>query len=318
MSTKAALVAAIGSMIFALGSLTLAAEKLKYAATVRTAPSYMVPLIAAEEKGFWKQQGVDVEVVGFRGGVEVGRAVAAKQVDVGTMETISAVLSAARGIPLILVGSFNEQSTFYIWVLPDSPLKNPKDLHGARVAVTSLHDLTGSYGQMLRKALGIDLKLVAAGGSVERLALLRARRVDANLAAPSGVAPLVVKGELRQILLIEDYTPKPWNEYHIFSRKDVAQNNPEAVKKVVRAILKAGDFIRENSRWAIEAMKTHFGYSEEAAKFVYDISFTEIGGQGRIDPRGIDNVTNFLVEYGLVAKDKAPAVSDMYSSKFTD
>lgn len=310
------LVSALSSMTIALwGAGGMAIEKLTYGTMKGVAP-YELPITAASEKGFWKQQGLEVEWAPFRTSGDHSRAIVSGHVEMGTMETIPALLSLSRGIPLVLVASLNQRAVFSVWVRSDSPLKEPKELQGTKVAVVSPHDLTGSYGRMLKKALGVEFNMVGAGAIPAMVAALKARSVEATITSPGALAPLLVKGEIRELLALEKYLPRPWNEYHIYARKDVSEKNANLVKKVIRAMLQAGDFIRENPNWAIESMKASYAYSEEAAKFVYDFSFKQIGGDGKTDPKGIENVRNFLVEYDLIEKDRVPSVSEVYTTKF--
>jgi len=58
-------------LLFAILGLVLprpwAADKLRFATTVKTHPILVMPVLAAEEKGFWKQNGLEAEWVPFEG-----------------------------------------------------------------------------------------------------------------------------------------------------------------------------------------------------------------------------------------------------------
>ena len=54
-----------------------AAEKVKIGIALRTHAVFVMPMLAAEEKGFWKQQGLDAEWLALRGGAAMGPAAAA-------------------------------------------------------------------------------------------------------------------------------------------------------------------------------------------------------------------------------------------------
>lgn len=304
------------AVLYAFAFTGLAAEKLRYGLTMKYAMSYAVPPIAAEEKGFWKQEGLEVEVVGFRGTHETILATVGKQIDMGTIETMGAVLAGSAGAALAVVSSMNQEIWWSLYVRTDSPYKKAEELKGKKLSLTSLHDVSGAYGRFLNKVLGLNLKLVGTGGLVERLAALKAGAVDATVSPPGGVAPLLVKGELREVLNIDDYAPKPFQEYHIYARKDTVDNSPEIVRKGVRGMLKTMNFLGENRRWAMEKMKEAFRFNEAEAELQYDINFKGVGGQGAIDARRLENVKNFMVEYGLIAKEKAPRMDLLHTNRF--
>ena len=54
-------------IFFALGfaANVLAAERLRFSVHIRTSPDYVMPVLAALDKGFWKESGVEVEYIGF-------------------------------------------------------------------------------------------------------------------------------------------------------------------------------------------------------------------------------------------------------------
>lgn len=318
MKRKAFLAMAIAILTStALTSAGLAAEKLRYGFIPQHPVSTAVPALTVEEKGFWKQEGLEVEMVGFRGTHEAISAVAAKQLEMGTIMTVGVVLAASRGAPLTLVASLNQKAWWSLYVQADSPYKKPEDLKGKKLGVTSLHDITGAYGRFLNKALGLNLRLVGAGGSVERFAALQAGAVEATVGGAGGPsARLIFEGKLRELLSITDYAPKPFEEYHIFARNDLMENSPGAVRKTVRGMLKVMNFLAENRPWTAEKIKAKFGIPEALAQLEYDINFKGTGGEGRTDPKVLQNVRDFLVEYDVIAKEKAPQVDQMFTNRF--
>ena len=56
------------------------------------------------------------------------------------------------------------------------------------------------------------------------------------------------------------------------------------------------------------------GYSEEAAKLVNkDFAFSR---DGKVSRKGLENLRNFFIEYGLIPKEKAPAIEKLYTDEF--
>jgi len=102
----------------------------------------------------------------------------------------------------------------------------------------------------------------------------------------------------------------------ITARKDFSKKSPDLVKRAVKSVLQATDFITKNPRWAIEKMKSKdlVGYPEEAAKLVYNsITWSK---DGRITRTALENVRNFLIEYGIITKEKAPSLEEFFTDEF--
>lgn len=77
----------------------------------------------------------------------------------------------------------------------------------------------------------------------------------------------------------------------------------------------ASNFLRNNPRWAIEKMRAQSGFSESAAKMMYDaFAFTS---DGKISRKGVENLFSFLVDYGILRKERTPALEEFYTTRFT-
>jgi ABC-type nitrate/sulfonate/bicarbonate transport system substrate-binding protein len=108
MARKLFWLALVGLLVFGYiglqpgGSVSLAAEKLRFATAVKLYAPYYLPVLAAQGQGYWKQQGLDVEWVAFRGGTPMNKAVAAGEIKIGLTNASSQFAAAARGVPVSL------------------------------------------------------------------------------------------------------------------------------------------------------------------------------------------------------------------------
>jgi hypothetical protein len=100
----------------------------------------------------------------------------------------------------------------------------------------------------------------------------------------------------------------------VFGRNDFVKDSGATVMKTVRGVRAAVDFIKKDSNWSRQTMMKVSGYSEPAARKAYSIfRFTR---NGEINPEALKNITNFLIGYGMIEKEKAPAVESLYTDKF--
>src|SRR3990172_13382428 len=91
----------------------LAAEKLAFGTAIKENPVYMLPMLAGEEKGFWKEEGLEVQWVPFRGGALMYRAVAAGSINVGWGGIVSSVQAMVGGGPVVLVAGLQIGDPFF-------------------------------------------------------------------------------------------------------------------------------------------------------------------------------------------------------------
>ena len=311
--------AAIFSLAIISPFTAFAADKLKFATSVKLSANYFLPMLAAEEGGFWKQNGLEVEWVAFESGRAHIAAVAAGAVTIGFATTMSEMQAAAAGLPTHVISALQPKDDFTVWVRTESRFREPKDLKGARIGVSGYGGIEHAYSRMIARALGVekDVRIVSTGGISSSLAALKAGNIDGvNLPSTTPIINLKVSGDVREFLQIENYRPKEWITFVITARKDFSKKSPDLVKRAVKSVLQATDFITKNPRWAIEKMKSKdlVGYPEEAAKLVYNsITWSK---DGRITRTALENVRNFLIEYGIITKEKAPSLEEFFTDEF--
>lgn len=302
-------------LFFGLAMPGFALEKIKLGSAVRTQALYFLPIFAGEEKGFWKDNGLEVEWVPFAGTAAQFRAVAARSINIGMSNTDGPMLAAERGVSVIMVAELAPTQPFYLWVRTDSPYRHPLDMKDARVAVTTLYGTTHAFGRIIFKAHGIEkeVRFLGTGGVREKVAGIRAGAYSAIVTSMGVAAPLKLQGIVREIASNVDYLPKPWVEQVVFASKEFVKSKPEVVRQMLRAMLQGIDFTRKNLSWALDKIKTSQGLSEEAAKLGYsDVEFTI---NGKLDRKAVENVRKVFIEYGVITE-KAPAVDDLFTNEY--
>src|SRR3990172_3937670 len=124
-----------------LGNPAHALEKLNFGTATRTSPHYVLPALAAEEKGFWKEQGLEVTWVPFDSGALLIQGFAARAVQMGLNSLVESPVAIARGVPLISVGDLKYVQPWYLVVLSGSKIRTTEDLKGVKVAVSRLRSM---------------------------------------------------------------------------------------------------------------------------------------------------------------------------------
>ena len=295
----------------------LAAEKLKFGTAVKRFNPFYLPILAAEEKGFWQNNGLEVEWVPFRGSAMMDRAMATKHLNIGAGVTTTFIRTAEKGLPAVMVAEVERYMEFFVWVRADSPIKEVKDLRGAKIGVVSEASVSHDFGKVIMESNHIKgVKFVGTGGLVEGVAALRTGAIDADIVAPFAfVIKLTLAGNLRRLVGTRDYLPKEWIDLPIIARKDFIRNKPATVRRAVRAFLEGAKFSQRNKSWSLDKIKAFEGVSQEVATWL--IKYYPLTKDGKIDPKAVENVRNFLVEHGIVSADKTPRVDELYTNEFT-
>lgn len=303
--------------VISMASVLPAAEKLRFATTVKGNPYHELPALAAQEQGFWKQNGLEVEWLDFRSGQEGNQAMAGKSVDLVQNGTIVILQAVAAGLPAIIVADYGRDD-FFLWVRADSTIKEPKDLKGARIGIVRIGGVPHAYARAVTKALGLEreVKFVAGGGLREELALMVAGKLDARFAGYTTFAKAKYDGLVRDLFSIQDYLPKEWTDINLTVLKGFMHSQPETLRRAVKAYLLATQFVRDNRDWTTEKLKSVYSFSDEGARGMYQYQAMRYSRDGRIDPKAVENVRNFLIEYGILAAEKVPPAKELHTNEF--
>lgn len=295
-----------------------AAEKLQLASAIQASAVYYLPALAGEEKGTWKSLGLDVQWTPFRSTATMHQATAGGSIQVGMDSTFAHVPAVVRGLPTVMVSSLHTAIATALWVPVKSRINNPQDLKGAKFGVTSFGGTGHALAILFTTALGIDkkdVKWVAVGSIPAQLASLKTGTTDVMTSLYFSVLPLKDKGEIRAIADLEDYLKGEWISHIVYGRRDFVKKSPETISRLIKGLLASLDFLKKDRAWAVAKIMSEQGISKNGAEEMY--GYLKFASDGRISPTALQNLVNFLVEYGLVAKDKMPPAEDLYTRQFT-
>src|SRR5215218_7125165 len=102
------------------------------------------PLFLGREKGFFRQEGIEVRPQLTEGGAEVAAGVQSGSFDFGYAGVIPIVIAKAQGLPIQIVSTTDDQlkdpedADVITVARGDSGIRTAKDLEGATVGVNSL------------------------------------------------------------------------------------------------------------------------------------------------------------------------------------
>jgi NitT/TauT family transport system substrate-binding protein len=87
----------------------------------------------AQAKGFYRDAGIDVDIMPGGPGVLVWQLMMAGQCDIGVYRSDDIAVFVSRGLPLVVVGAYMEQDPQAILVHEESPVRTFADLNGRTI-----------------------------------------------------------------------------------------------------------------------------------------------------------------------------------------
>lgn len=113
------------------------------------------------EKGFFKQEGLGIELLGFAGGAKILEALATGSVDVGFSNVVSLILARASGLKFVALtgGPIEDENhkEHAILIRKDSSIiKSPKDLEGKTIALNTRKNIDDLFVREYLKANNVN------------------------------------------------------------------------------------------------------------------------------------------------------------------
>lgn len=240
----------------AFATLALATPSLAEDVTLRYLASQggVAPHELAAALGYFDGTGIKLDNLGYAGGgPETLIALAGNSVDIGGAATPAVLNSIAAGNDFVIAyptNGINEtvHSTFY--VLPDSPIKDIKDIEGKTIAVNTL----GAHlDYVVREALhsvslptdGANL-VVVPGPQLEQV--LRSSQVDITAFGywqQTFEGAALKAGELRPVFTDYQLLGEIAGGFTVL-RRDWVDAHPQAAKDFVKQSARALDYAREH------------------------------------------------------------------------
>jgi NitT/TauT family transport system substrate-binding protein len=274
--------------IFALITISLfcaqarAADKIRVSVTNYNM-SYLAAGVAAE-RGFFKEEGLDVEIVRMNANVAMSSLISG-DVDY-TMIFASVIRAAMRGIPLKVIAVLIDSPPYAFIARPE--IATMKALKGKTVGIGVYGSSNDIIARMMLERSGIDpdkeTKLVAFGSDGARFAALKEGLVEAAIIAPPADAQARKLG-LSILARANDLFKFPHIGLGTTNKK--LKENPQEVARVIRAFIKANRFIRDNRQEAINILVSWGRTQREDAIASYDSTWQVFSPDGTMPDDGM-------------------------------
>lgn len=145
--------------------------------------AYFFPMWIAVDKGFFAEQGLEVEISTFQTNEAVA-ALVSGSLDLLFGPTDALITAVSKGAQIVMVNDYLVEAPYDLVAKPE--ITGVSELRGKRIGVSSLSAGTGTLAKIMLRAHGFgpdDYELVQAGGNPQRFAALQSGGVDASLLA---------------------------------------------------------------------------------------------------------------------------------------
>jgi NitT/TauT family transport system substrate-binding protein len=285
------------------------------------------PFFLGKERGYFDQEGIDLDIQEGRGSGVTVQAVAAGTATFGYADVATMIKAASKGAPVTAVGVALQTSPMSVMGFADKNIRKPADIKGRTVAVTPGDSMSQVWPLFLKKT-GLkesDFKTVSGDAQTKLNAVM------------NNQADLLLGYVMDQAIKLQDGAHKPvypirFADYGvnmvssgIIVQKDYLKAKPDVVKRFLRAATKSLEEAAKNPEAAIDAMlkaNPKSGVKDTALVGMKNTASLYKGPDNpkdrplRVGAKNMGETLALLVEYGGLDKASAGKASDYYTNDY--
>ncbi|KRC00537.1 nitrate ABC transporter substrate-binding protein [Hydrogenophaga sp. Root209] len=279
------------------------------------------PWMLAQAKGYYEQEGLKVNFVTARGGVDVAKQIGAGNAVIGGAIGDTPIIARAQGIPVKAVAVLGAGSLTQLVSHKDEKIESPRELKGKTVTVLAYTDTTyyALLGMLSKVGLTKNDVNIQAAGPAGVWQQFAAKKASAMAGVPDWTVSAMDAGAQVDIMPADLYF-KSMAQAILASDETIAKN-PQLIQKLVRATLKGMKDIMADPKAAtavyVNHVPVHKGKEasiQKAFELFNQYVYAKQKVPGLMDEARLAELQKFYVTNGVVPKETP--LKDLYTNQF--
>ena len=313
------------SLVLLFSFSSASAQVTKMAVGYGSISSAQLPAWIAKETGIFTKNGLDVQLVFFKGSTTAVMALLSRETPISQVTGPPIVNAGLRGSDSVFVAGGAVIVDYWLMSRPD--IRTAEQLKGGSIAVSTFGGQSEFVSHIALKKLGLtpgkDVTMVQIGVPSDRLIATETGKVRASLLN----APDSFIGE-KKGLYIHAYVSLPSQSTGVATTRRFIRENPDLVRKYVRAQVEAVHRIKTDKETAMRVLVKYLGAQD---KQILERTYEDIASDQKLPPKqyptleGLKTIIDPLAETDAKAKSVKPEdfvdatfVKELDQSGFTD
>jgi NitT/TauT family transport system substrate-binding protein len=303
-------------LVLTISATSLYAQPRKVRFSVSAASIAEMPFRIAHLKGFYRDEGIDVESIFIRGQIGM-QALLGGSVDY-TSASGSTIAAAVRGIPVKLVFIASAKPQFDLIAQPQ--IRSVQDLKGKNVGISSRGGAIDLLTQLIVQKHGLvpnkDVISLVVGGQEDTILALRAGRIAAALLTPP--RPMILQREgFNRLAYSGDYMPTyPSGGIGVTDEK--IKTAPADIFAFVKGSVRGLQFARQNRAETIKILSSYFNIKDPAlAESFFELYLSRLPANGSADDPWMKGAIEFT-QKSLGDSEKQIPTSQVFDFSFVN
>jgi NitT/TauT family transport system substrate-binding protein len=288
---------------------------------------YYLPLTVAEKKGFFKDQGLDVEISDFAGGAKSLQGLVGGSLDVVTGAYEHTIRMQAKGQDIRAVVELGRFPGIVLGVKKGVAYNGPADLKGKKIGVTAPGSSTNMLVNFVLAQGGLtpqDASFVGVGSAASAVAAIQKGEIEAISHLEPVISMLERDGSIRVVVdtRTEEGTRALFGGANpaavLYAKADFIEKNPNATQALVNALVTALKWIQRASPEEIAAVVPEEYLLGDKSLYVLAVSHSKPSYSltGVIDPQAMQSAADMLTKFDPELKDAQVDLSKTFVDRF--
>ena len=231
---------------------SLAQVQMKVAYSAMTANN--APFWVAKDKGLFKKNGLDIDLIYIEGGSRLVAAMLAGDTPIVHVGATPIITAKLRGADLVIIGATVNRLLFQFFV--GKEIARPDDLKGKKVAISRFGSGSDLAMRMALKELGLvptkDVTILQLGGTPVRLAALDSRSIQGTVLLPPDTFIAMQRG-FRPLIDLASSDLEFLN-LGVSTSREFIRSKPDIVEKFMRSYVEAIHFYKTRESESMEVL----------------------------------------------------------------
>lgn len=210
---------------------------------------YYLPLTLAEQLGYFKDEGLQVEVIDFAGGAKALQAMMGGSADVvsGGFDHVMVMRAREQGLRAFVLQGATPAISLGIAKARAAQYKSPKDLAGMKIGVSAPGSSTHAFVNHLLASVGLapdSVSIIGVGTGPGAVAAMQAGQLDAIANIEPAMTMLQKSGAIK--VVVETVSVRgaqaiygsPLPSGSMYTREEFIKANPTTVQALTNAMVR--------------------------------------------------------------------------------
>jgi NitT/TauT family transport system substrate-binding protein len=258
----------------------------------------MLPVWVADQQGFFKAEGIEFELLDFKGGGPAVQAFVGRSIDILFAATDHVLRLQNRGIPAVVLHGLDSYHNYTLISKAGVSAKNLAEMKGKSLGITSPGSMTDNTIRWAIKEVKLDpdrdFRITGAGVGAAMIAAIDSGKIDAGLVQQTDTAFLLQQRK-GSYSVVADFTTIPYAGYSVLALASWVDGNKNTARGIQRAVARAVAAVEKDPKIGTAIIKKLYPhFSDELVLATVRSAIARVPKGGQYSAEAVESVNQIV------------------------